>query len=750
MLITRRSEIGLSFRESADPLHSAIFCAVVLLFCLASFVSHAGDAVPQTGKNLSSLTNISQIRLLTPSEAQKGYPVILRGVITYYDARSNDLFVQDTTAGVYIVLNCDGRNKFAAGESVEITGVTDVGDFAPVVKVMTIRVTGHPSLPVPHRVTMNQLFTGKEDSQWIEVSGVVRSATDVADRNYLNLAMGGQRLRVSIENIDRTNAASLVSKYLGTVVRVRGVCYSRYNTLGQFSSPWVAVTSLNDVAIESPSPDQPSVVSIASLARFNSSGYYGNRVKVTGVVTLVKDGDAVFIQDGSTGLCVLPAQPATLAPGDRVTVCGYAAAGDYIPVLEDATVEVLSHGEAPVPVAVDLKSLLESPEKYDYVLVRLQACLINLISGPSQQTLVLGASNSIVTADVTNGHGSETVKSLRDGSQLGLSGIFVAQESLKWIPGFIPSRERPGSNPFYSPPESVHILLRAPKDIVVLHQPPWWTLARLLWVVGVMMLFLLIGLAWVVALDRRVRQQTQIIAEKVRREGVIEERDRIAREFHDTLEQELVAITMQLDALKAQSAGSSPTERRHLELARSMSRRSLSEARRSVWALRSHLLENCNLEVALQEIAEPLFQETGIEISVNRIGTPRKLPTLTEHNLLRIGQEGLANAFKHSSAKKINVSIAYEPNLVRLTISDDGIGFDVQSTDLARRGHFGLLDMRERAEKIGGELSLTTQRGNGTNLIITVATDPCANPGPNHSTNGTPSTALNGERNGHT
>jgi signal transduction histidine kinase len=703
----------------------------------------------QAENNLPCLTNVMQIRLLPPGEAQKGLPVKLHGVITYYDARSNDLFFQDATAGIFVVLGDVVCDKFAAGQSVEITGITDVGDFAPVVKIKSARMFGQGRLPTPTRVTMNELFTGKEDSQWIEVSGVVRSTTVLADRNYLNLAMNGQRLRVSIENLDLTNVNQLVSKYIGTMVRVRGVCYSRYNTLGQFTSPWVAAASLDDVTIESPAPDQPAVVPIANLTRFNSSGYNGSRVKVTAVVTLVKEDGAVFIQDNGTGLCVLLAQPTTLAPGDRVMISGYTTLGDYIPILEDATVEILGHGEAPAPIAVNLKSLLESPEKYDYVFVRLEANLINLISGPTQQTLVLEASNSVVTADLANGGGNETIKSLRDGSRLGLTGIFIAQAPLKWIPGFIFSRERPGSNPFYFPPESVHIMLRAPRDIVVVHQPPWWTLARLLWVLGAMMLALLIGIAWVVALDRRVRRQTQIIAEKVRREGVIEERDRLAREFHDTLEQELVAITMQLDAIKAQSAGASPTERRHLDLARNMARRSLSEARRSVWALRSHLLENCTLETALKEIADPLFHETGIEILVFQTGIPRRLPALTEHNLLRIGQEGLANAFKHSLAKKISVTIAYEPNLVRLSINDDGMGFDVKTANSARHGHFGLLDMRERTEKIGGTFSLTSGHTGGTELEITVVTGPGALSGPNHSTNGTPSPAVNGERDGH-
>ncbi|MGC9944483.1 MAG: sensor histidine kinase, partial [Verrucomicrobiota bacterium] len=87
------------------------------------------------------LTNVRQIRLLTPNEAQKGIPVKLHGVITYYDARSNDLFVQDATAGIYVVLNTNVCDRLAAGQSVEIAGITDVGDFAPVVKANAMRLT---------------------------------------------------------------------------------------------------------------------------------------------------------------------------------------------------------------------------------------------------------------------------------------------------------------------------------------------------------------------------------------------------------------------------------------------------------------------------------------------------------------------------------------------------------------------------------------------------------------------------------
>jgi signal transduction histidine kinase len=153
-----------------------------------------------------------------------------------------------------------------------------------------------------------------------------------------------------------------------------------------------------------------------------------------------------------------------------------------------------------------------------------------------------------------------------------------------------------------------------------------------------------------------------------------------------------------------------------------MSRRSLSEARRSVWDLRSHLLENSNLITALKEMAMPLSLSAGIEIAVESSGTPAKLPAVTEHNLLRIAQEALANACKHSQAKRVVVALNYEREQLQLRIRDDGSGFDMQNAGTVNDGHFGLLDMQERAEKIGGRFAISSKPGWGTEVLTIIAT----------------------------
>jgi signal transduction histidine kinase len=700
-----------------------MFCAFFLFTAL--FPAEPLSARPG---NAFCLTNAQQVRELDPEMAEKHLPVNMVGVVTYYDAPLFNLFFQDATAGIFVLVAPNIHANIAAGREIEVEGVSDKGDYAPIVKASAIRVLGEAQLPVPRRVSVDQLFTGLEDSQWMEVSGVVRSVTILDGRRYLNLAMNGQRIMTYVENLDESDATKLIN----ATIHVRGVCYSRYNVKRQLRVPWLAASGLADIAVEKPPPSQPKEVSIAGLAGFNSVGYYGNLVKISGVVTLQKPDGTLFIQNQGYGLYVQADQPARLIPGDRVMVSGYSALGQYVPILEDATVQFLGHGEPPLPISVDLETLLNAPEDFDGLLVHLKASLINVVESAGRQTLVLQSSNSIFTATMENAQADERFKSLKLGSQVALTGVFAAKSPEKWVPGVAPSQEPSAIRIPIPPPESVQILLRSNGDVAVIRQPPWWTLSRLLWTLGIMTLILLAGLVWVVVLGRRVRQQTRIIAEKVRRAGVLEERDRIAREFHDTLEQELAAITIQLDAVEAQLNGSPETVRRLLGLARNMSRRSLSEARRSVWDLRSHLLENSDLAAALTEMAAPLSAASGVKIVVESTGAPRKLPAVTEHNLLRVTQEALANSLKHSGAKKIVVALRYESSQVRLRLHDNGHGFDFPAAGQASSGHFGLLDMRERAEKIGARFSLASRPGHGTEILLLI-TDGTASDFPDHA-----------------
>jgi signal transduction histidine kinase/ligand-binding sensor domain-containing protein len=207
---------------------------------------------------------------------------------------------------------------------------------------------------------------------------------------------------------------------------------------------------------------------------------------------------------------------------------------------------------------------------------------------------------------------------------------------------------------------------------------------------------------------------------QLRFEAVLAERNRIARELHDTLEQGFVGLGLQLEAALSRLTQREPDEaRRHLDTARMLLRHGQSETRRSIRDLRSTTLEGVDLATALSRAAEQMSKGTLVRIVVHIHGTVRPLPPGVEQNLLRIGQEAVTNAIKHAQAHEVNVELGFEQGRVELRIRDDGRGFDASAVDLAG-GHFGVLGMQERAEQLGGRLRLESGPDRGTEVAVAV------------------------------
>jgi signal transduction histidine kinase len=202
--------------------------------------------------------------------------------------------------------------------------------------------------------------------------------------------------------------------------------------------------------------------------------------------------------------------------------------------------------------------------------------------------------------------------------------------------------------------------------------------------------------------------------------AVLAERTRIAREIHDNLAQEMSGISVQLEVVARTMPAGAEAATAHLDNARRQVRHGIAEARRYVWDLRSPALENNDLRSALSETARRLTNETTIQARVEVNGTFRPLPPLVEDNLLRIGQEAINNAVKHADAEQIFVNLIFDVRRVQLSVRDDGRGFANQGAANGKAGHFGLIGMRERAEQIGGTLSVHSTAGGGTEVVADV------------------------------
>jgi signal transduction histidine kinase len=222
-------------------------------------------------------------------------------------------------------------------------------------------------------------------------------------------------------------------------------------------------------------------------------------------------------------------------------------------------------------------------------------------------------------------------------------------------------------------------------------------------------------------LEARVEAQTTQILEQERQAATLAERARLAREIHDTLAQGLTGIVVQLGAAQRAQAAASDASAEHIELAQRMAREALAEARRSVWNLRAPALERGSLADALRSIVARPIRPEQTTVFQQR-GEPWPLTQEVEAALLRMAQEALANAAKHAEATHVEVLLAYTLDSVRLSIADNGVGFDQAAlsdgTTPSPAGGFGLLGIRERIGALGGTLEL--RNGDGAQVVVTL------------------------------
>jgi signal transduction histidine kinase len=209
--------------------------------------------------------------------------------------------------------------------------------------------------------------------------------------------------------------------------------------------------------------------------------------------------------------------------------------------------------------------------------------------------------------------------------------------------------------------------------------------------------------------------QLNELAEQGRRAAVFEERNRMARDIHDTLAQGFTGVIVQLEAAEdAIADGCRKEADKHLHRAGELARQSLSEARRSVHALRPRALEEHNFWDALKGSIKNTTVGTALHATFESQGKLPQLPQPWQENLLHIGQEALTNTLKYAHARNFKTRLTYKAKELRLELRDDGDGFKVKD----RHDGVGLRGMRERVEQMGGELEITSAGGKGTKITV--------------------------------
>jgi len=295
------------------------------------FLLIVGGPVVRAQTSDGLLTNAVDVISLPAEQASRLLKVSLIGVVTAADpVLKGRFFVQDATGGVFVD-NVNGRRP-SPGDLVEISGITYAGAFAPTVTAPSVRKIGTAPLPPAKPVSIEQLMSGSEDSQRIEISGIVRDARNDGSRLTLDLVMGGYRFRAYLSVAPDFQPEKLI----GALVQVRGTAAEAHNrSLRQLIAVEVYIPDLADLVVEkseSVNPFDSPVIPLDKLAQFRRGNSLAQRVHVRGAVTFQNPGESVFLEDGIFGLQIQSRQRARLLPGEVVDAVGFLSFENYLPV----------------------------------------------------------------------------------------------------------------------------------------------------------------------------------------------------------------------------------------------------------------------------------------------------------------------------------------------------------------------------------------------------------------------------------
>ena len=664
---------------------------------------------------LPLLTRIKAIRALSLDDGARGYPVRIQGAVTHFDLNQRPgLILHDGESGQWLERPRAGDsllvwNDLERGDRVQVEGYTVRGGFAPNVRPEKVRKLGPGALPRAKDASYSALLTGRYDCDFVEITGVVQRAffsDPQLHQLFADVAIEGGVVRASFWDYE----AADLTRFIDAKVRLRSNVGSLFGQTEQLRGVSLLAERTTDLVVVEPPPDPFSlpIRPIRGIYKYSATGEVNRRIRVRGVVigqtlgspvevtdfpttsTLRYVSHVLYVKDGTSGARIETEQETRVRPGDVVEVAGFPAVTPGKPLLKNAVFKVVSSESEPEPVPVSPQKAL-TPEN-DAELVRIQAQLLGVVSRPANRVLVLKVGPLVFDADLGLSPAGGALDEIRPGSVVSVTGVYSYQAG---------------------PPPSFHLLLRSPRDVVLLVAAAWWTFRHTAVTLAIVALVAGVAAFWVLTIGNRKRQQYQ---------AILTERNRLARELHDTLEQGLAGITLQLEAVAGSLEASPTTARRSLDVARQMLRYSLEEARRSVMDLRSQALESRDLAGALEDLARQMTQDTPVRAEVRVLGAPGSLDGSQEHHLLRIGLEALTNALKHAGAKKVDIELRFGPEATELLVRDDGRGFGAGSEGPS--GQFGLLGIRERVDKLGAVLRVDSLPGEGTRLLVTVPVRP--------------------------
>lgn len=665
-----------------------------------------GAPNPATGNKdagsgtLPVLSTASEVHQLNREEAQRGYPVKIQGVVTCVLPERQAFTIQDATRGLYVVDASESRSvPPKIGEYLEVEGKTDPSLFAPIVDADHVANLGAGRLPQPVHPAWEQLMNGSLDAQYVELQGIVTSVTS----NSVTLFTGDGQLKLELRVIG-INTADL-ERYEDAVVRVRGCLLASWD----YVTHQVKVGEIRvygaEISVDQPAPTDLfslPLKTVAELLQFNPQAGVFQRVKISGQI-IYAQAPEYYLMDDKYGVQFVLKKPVPgLEAGDQVEVVGFPGLSGASPLLHEAVAR--KTGSAALPKARKLQPDNLIHAAYDSTLVTVDGLLVSVRETPAGQALEMRSGVRTFMARLNTRN--DSVHSLAPGTRLKLVGVYLGEGGNRAVGQDITSFE---------------LLLNSPADIRVLARPPWWTLERLLVMMGVLVCVLAAAALWITQLHRQVEQRTRELEAQIRQRQNVEhqrameqERARIAQDLHDELGSGITEISML--AARARSATAPDEKRNHyLEQAREKAREMVTALDEIVWAMNPKHDSLASLVSYFCLYADRFLGLANIAWRLEGMpGTPD--PTVDSrhrHQLFLAFKEALTNVVRHADASEVRLRIQAEQGQVRLIVADNGRGF---SSGTHTEEMDGVANMRARIEKLGGRFEIASEAGHGTTV----------------------------------
>lgn len=649
---------------------------------------------------VAQLRTALEVRSLSPETAESGQPVDLRGIVVFSDPPST-IFFQDETAGTFFRL--DGRVPPAPGSEVRVVGTTMPGLYLPGIHEATFEILGQPGLPAAIPATLDDLLSGRYHYQRVSVEGIVRKISSNDENTAIvRLDLGSRVIAVQVETVAEGGKDLVDAR-----VRVTGLAAGEVNHRRQLVEPYLRCHDWSDLAVVTPARpvDEIGDVSPGEILTFAVGGSMRHRVRLTGSVLAAFGEGEIFLRSEESGIAVqLVETERRPEVGDGIVVVGFPEMDRFSARLAAASiVSRRAEGDEPAALPVSVSDLLEG--LHDNDLVSVEADLVELYRSERGAVLLLreGEESLLVEAPAVPDE-------LAAGARVRATGIAVVESARR-------------SGEYRAEPDRVVLRQRGPADLAVLRAPTWWTPGRLAAGLVVFLVATVLAGLWILLLRRQVARQTAALRHRIEHEAILEERQRLAREFHDTLEQQLAGLVLRLDAAVAK--GGDEKLRGFLEGSRSLVSRIQSETRNLVSDLRQDPGEAADLVGTLGELLDAGSAGVGPALSmVSPAGGVPPLPSRTVHHLRMIAQESITNAIKHAAARHVTLVVETPPGGIVLRIRDDGRGFDPAAATSGKSGHFGCMGMRERCRKIGAAIDWQSAPGEGCEVTVTLPNPP--------------------------